>query len=106
MHSLIVLLPTGFTGVDSTYEPPSDPDLVLKAGEWTVSECVDHVINMLEQNVSAMIMCTEDPTLSGHKITKVTYPLNQHNPENWIYIKIAHKDFMCLRAWFQTDINS
>ncbi|XP_065909974.1 bifunctional 3'-phosphoadenosine 5'-phosphosulfate synthase-like [Dysidea avara] len=40
----------GFTGVDSTYEPPSNPDLVLKAGDWSVSECVEHVVNMLEQN--------------------------------------------------------
>jgi len=40
--------------VDSTYEPPYNPDLVLKAGEWSISECVEHVINMLEQNVSAL----------------------------------------------------
>ena len=39
----------GFTGVDSVYEAPTNPDLVLKAGEWSVSECVEHVINMLEE---------------------------------------------------------
>jgi len=41
----------GFTGVDSVYEAPSNPDLVLKAGAWSVSECVEHVINMLEKHV-------------------------------------------------------
>ena len=37
--------------MDSVYEPPSNPDLVLKAGLWSVSECVEHVINMLEKHV-------------------------------------------------------
>ena len=41
----------GFTGVDSVYEAPTNPDLILKAGEWSVSECVEHVINMLEEHV-------------------------------------------------------
>lgn len=40
----------GFTGVDSEYEAPTNPDLVLKAGEWSVSDCVERVINMLEEN--------------------------------------------------------
>ena len=30
----------GFTGIDSVYEPPLNPDLVLKAGETSVQECV------------------------------------------------------------------
>lgn len=40
--------------MDSTYEPPANPDLVLKAGEWTVSDCVEHVINMLENHVRVL----------------------------------------------------
>ena len=45
---------TGFTGVDADYEEPVNADLVLKAAEWSVSECVDHVINMLEEHVSLL----------------------------------------------------
>ena len=48
---------TDFTGVDSDYEEPVNPDLVLKAAEWSVSACVDHVINMLEDHVS--LVCLE-----------------------------------------------
>lgn len=41
-----------FTGVDDVYEPPRNPDLVLKAGEQTVMECVQQVIDLLVQRVS------------------------------------------------------
>ncbi|KAI1292270.1 Bifunctional 3'-phosphoadenosine 5'-phosphosulfate synthase [Halotydeus destructor] len=40
----------GFTGIDALYEAPVDPDLVLKAGELTVSECIEHVIKMMVDN--------------------------------------------------------
>ena len=40
--------------MDADYEEPANPDLVLKAGEWSVAECVEHVINMLEEHVSHM----------------------------------------------------
>lgn len=36
-----------FTGVDSAYEPPSNPDVVLKAGETTVDECVHEILRCL-----------------------------------------------------------
>ena len=29
-----------FTGIDDPYEPPENPELVLKAGEWSVMKCV------------------------------------------------------------------
>ena len=29
------------------YEPPLNPDLVLKAGETSVQECVEKVVNLL-----------------------------------------------------------
>lgn len=38
----------GFTGIDSAYEPPENPDLVLQAGEWTVEECVQKVVQLLQ----------------------------------------------------------
>jgi 3'-phosphoadenosine 5'-phosphosulfate synthase len=37
----------GFTGIDSAYEAPLNPDLVLKAGEASVQECVEKVVTLL-----------------------------------------------------------
>ena len=37
--------------MDSVYEAPTNPDLLLKAGDWSVSECVERVVNMLEEHV-------------------------------------------------------
>ncbi|KAK7111188.1 bifunctional 3'-phosphoadenosine 5'-phosphosulfate synthase-like isoform X1 [Littorina saxatilis] len=37
----------GFTGVDQAYEPPPKPELILKAGEQTVDECVHHIVSAL-----------------------------------------------------------
>ncbi|GAB1609973.1 hypothetical protein Ahia01_001283200 [Argonauta hians] len=36
-----------FTGVDSIYEPPENPDVVLKAGETTVDECINEILKAL-----------------------------------------------------------
>ena len=41
----------GFTGIDSSYEPPENPDLVLKASEYTVQECVDKLVGFLQERV-------------------------------------------------------
>lgn len=38
----------GFTGVNDPYEAPEKPELVLKAGELSVAECVASVLNLLE----------------------------------------------------------
>ena len=46
-----ISLPSGFTGIDSAYEPPLNPDLVLKAGELGVQECVEKVVDMLADKV-------------------------------------------------------
>ena len=39
----------GFTGIDSVYESPSKPDLVLKAGDLTIDECVQQLLKKLQQ---------------------------------------------------------
>lgn len=44
------LLP-GFTGIDSNYERPEVPDLVLKTGELSVSECLHQVLELLRDQV-------------------------------------------------------
>lgn len=38
----------GFTGIDDPYEAPSKPELVLRAGETTVEECVQACLDLLE----------------------------------------------------------
>ena len=44
----------GFTGIDAVYEPPENPDLVLKAGEDSVDACVHSVLKLLQQHVRVM----------------------------------------------------
>ena len=41
-----------FTGISSEYEKPIKPDLVLKAGEDSINDCVQKVIDLLVKNVS------------------------------------------------------
>ncbi|XP_062375889.1 bifunctional 3'-phosphoadenosine 5'-phosphosulfate synthase 2-like [Sardina pilchardus] len=38
----------GFTGIDSDYESPVTPELVLKTGELTVNECIHEVVDLLK----------------------------------------------------------
>ena len=40
-----------FTGISSEYEKPVNPDLVLKAGEDSIDDCVQKVIDLLVKNV-------------------------------------------------------
>lgn len=44
-------LSPGFTGIDSEYERPEAPELVLKTGELTVNECLHQVLEMLREQV-------------------------------------------------------
>ncbi|MBM3973612.1 MAG: adenylyl-sulfate kinase [Planctomycetes bacterium] len=36
-----------FTGVDSPYEPPADPDIRLRSADRTVDECVEQLLALL-----------------------------------------------------------
>jgi len=36
-----------FTGIDSPYEPPVDPDLLLKTNESSLEECVGSLLRLL-----------------------------------------------------------
>ncbi len=47
---VLQLLP-GFTGIDSDYERPEVPDLVLKTGELSVNECLHQVLELLREQV-------------------------------------------------------
>jgi adenylylsulfate kinase len=37
-----------FTGIHSPYEAPLNPDLVLRTGEWSLEECAERVITLLQ----------------------------------------------------------
>ncbi|XP_068597309.1 bifunctional 3'-phosphoadenosine 5'-phosphosulfate synthase 2-like [Brachionichthys hirsutus] len=39
----------GFTGIDSEYEHPENPDLILKTGELSVNECLQQTLEMLQE---------------------------------------------------------
>ncbi|XP_028394128.1 bifunctional 3'-phosphoadenosine 5'-phosphosulfate synthase 1-like isoform X2 [Dendronephthya gigantea] len=39
----------GFTGIDAPFEAPENPDLVLKAGETSVNECVQKIVDLLTE---------------------------------------------------------
>jgi len=41
----------GFTGIDQIYEDPESPELVIKAGELSIDECVQQVVQVLLQRV-------------------------------------------------------
>ena len=45
-----------FTGLDSPYEVPVKPDLVLKTDELSVAECVDRCLQMLSENVGFSVL--------------------------------------------------
>jgi len=44
-------LDVGFTGIDQEYEHPSNPELILKAGELSVDECVQQLVQLLATKV-------------------------------------------------------
>jgi len=39
----------GFTGIDDPYEEPLEAELVLRTDRFTVAECVQQVLNLLEE---------------------------------------------------------
>ena len=42
----------GFTGIDSPYEPPENPEVVVKTAEYEVSECMMQVVKELMERVN------------------------------------------------------
>ena len=56
--SYLLMSSSGFTGVDQAYEPPPKPELVLRAGEQTVDECVHSIVSVLMDDVSTQNIYT------------------------------------------------
>jgi len=44
----------GFTGIDQQYEQPSNPEVILKAGESSVDECVQQLVHLLATRVRSV----------------------------------------------------
>ena len=67
----LLMSSSGFTGVDQAYEPPPKPELVLRAGEQTVDECVHSIVSVLMDDVSTQNIyiyktyCTGQGIVSG-----------------------------------------
>ena len=40
----------GFTGIDQHYEAPVNPDLTLKTGQMSLSDCVQAIIQLLQEH--------------------------------------------------------
>ncbi len=51
----------GFTGIDSDYEKPEAPELVLKTGELTVNDCIQQLVDLLKEQVGHSF-------ISGHQM--------------------------------------
>ncbi|WP_438971949.1 adenylyl-sulfate kinase [Methylophaga sp.] len=41
---------TNFTGIDSTYEPPESPEIIVNTAECDIAACADQVIAYLKQH--------------------------------------------------------
>lgn len=50
-YNYIYLYDLGFTGIDSDYEKPEAPELVLKTGELTVNDCIHQLVDLLKEQV-------------------------------------------------------
>ena len=44
----------GFTGIDSDYEKPETPELVLKTNLSSVSDCIQQVVELLQEQVGGL----------------------------------------------------
>ncbi len=51
----------GFTGIDSAYEPPENPDVILKTAECTVEDCVEQLVQFLQREVMYQLIVTRHP---------------------------------------------
>lgn len=45
------LLPN-FTGIDSPYENPTNPEIVIDTIHHNIQQCVEHIVDYLKNNVS------------------------------------------------------
>lgn len=46
---------SGFTGIDSEYEKPEAPELVLKTDSCSVNECIQQLVDLLQERVRTRV---------------------------------------------------
>uniref|UniRef100_A0A673KH21 Bifunctional 3'-phosphoadenosine 5'-phosphosulfate synthase 2-like n=1 Tax=Sinocyclocheilus rhinocerous TaxID=307959 RepID=A0A673KH21_9TELE len=106
----------GFTGIDSEYECPDAPKLILKTGELTVNECIQQLVDLLkEQSIvpsgvveeinelfvpenNLKVAQTDASTLPSISITKLDLQWVQVLAEGWAS---PLKGFMREREYLQ-----
>lgn len=71
-HNLIILHQwisnsfLGFTGIDSEYEKPEIPEIVLKTNIFSVTECIQTIVELLQEQVSCWFVIA-NPNLQKKK---------------------------------------
>ncbi|XP_040217986.1 bifunctional 3'-phosphoadenosine 5'-phosphosulfate synthase 2 isoform X2 [Rana temporaria] len=50
----------GFTGIDADYEKPDAPELVLKTNLNSVNECIQHIVELLQEGAIVPSSATKD----------------------------------------------
>ena len=43
-----------FTGIDSAYEAPENPELILKTGELSISEAAENLVDAVKKSASRL----------------------------------------------------
>lgn len=68
VFKLLYFVFSGFTGIDSNYERPEAPELVLKTGELSVNECLNQVLELLTEQVgvTGIFLVGFDDRDTGH----------------------------------------
>lgn len=64
---------SGFTGIDSEYEKPEAPELVLKTDSCSVNECIQQLVDLLQERVRTRV-------LLWHRLNAMLHCFN------WIFI--------------------
>ncbi len=59
-----------FTGIDSPYEEPSNPDLIVDTQANSVEVCVSQVVDYIEQNI--LVSAGDDKNANGEKLFSVS----------------------------------
>lgn len=81
----------GFTGIDSEYERPERPELVLKTGELSVNECLHQVLDLLKEQVG----------FQGRRLAPDL--LKQNKPHSTVYTDSTHSVNLHLAISQQDD---
>lgn len=62
----------GFTGIDSEYEKPEAPELVLKTDSCSVNECIQQLVDLLQERVRTRAV------LLWHRLNAMLHVLTGH----------------------------